>query len=433
MELSPVIVGAIGVIVLLILILARMWIGFAMGIVGFLGFAYIVGIDPAFTVLARVPFTTLSSYTFSVIPLFIMMGVFAGNTGISADLYRSANAWFGHVRGGLAMGTSVACAAFAAICGHSAVGTLTMGKIAIPEMQKYKYADSLSAACVSAGGTLGILIPPSLPFIIYALLTEQSIGKLFMAGIFPGILLVTLFILIIGILARINPSLAPAGPKTSLRQKITSLKYTWAMLFIFFLVMGGIYAGIFTPTEAGAIGAIGTIIVAIASRRLHRRNTIDSLLQTARISGMLLTIMMGAFIFMRFLTISNLPFALSEIITSMPYNRYVIFGFIILLYIILGMFMDIMPCIILTIPILFPVIVGLGFDPIWYGVIMMVVAEMGMITPPIGLNVFILSRITDIPAGTIFRGVWPFVAAMLICLILLTAFPQIALFLPGQM
>jgi len=433
MELSPNMVGVIGVVLLLVCLAARMWIGFSMGLIGFFGFAYIVGIGPAFKMLATVPFTTLSNYTISVIPMFILMGVVAGNTGISESLYRSANTWMGHVRGGLAMATTVACGAFAAICGHSGAGTITMGKIAIPEMRRYKYSESLSTACVSAGGTLGILIPPSLAFILYAILTEESVGKLFMAGIFPGILLVVLFIIIIGILARINPLLAPAGGKATFREKIVSLKYTWPMVVLFLMVMGGIYGGIFTPTEAGAVGAIGAIIIAAVNRQLTRRNFIDSLKETLLTSGMILTIIMGAFIFMRFLSVSQLPFALSGIVVGLPFDRHVIFVFIIILYIILGMFMDIMPCIILTIPILFPVVIALGFDPIWYGVIMVLVIEMGMITPPIGINVFILSGVTGVPVGTIFRGVWPFVAAELICIAIVTIFPQIALFLPNQM
>jgi C4-dicarboxylate transporter DctM subunit len=433
MEISPNMVGVIGIIVLLIFLMLRMWIGFAMALIGFVGFAYIVGINPAFKVLATVPYSTLSNYTISVIPLFILMGVVAGNTGISEALYRSANTWLGQVRGGLAMATTVACGAFAAICGHSGVGTITMGKIAVPEMKRYNYAEPMATACVSAGGTLGILIPPSLAFILYAILTEQSVGKLFMAGIFPGILLVALFVIVIGIQAWINPRIAPAGAKTSFRQKVVSLKYTWPMIALFLLVIGGIYGGIFTPTEAGAIGAIGAIIIAAATRQLTRSNFIDSLKETLMTAGMIVTIIMGAFIFMRFLSVSKLPFTLSEIVVGLPFSRYTIFVLIIILYIILGMFMDIMPCIILTIPILYPVVIALGFDPIWYGVIMVLVIEMGMITPPIGINVFILSGVTGIPIGTIFRGVWPFVGAELVCIALVTLFPQIALFLPDRM
>jgi len=433
MDLSPNIVGVIGIIVLLITLIARMWIGFAMGLIGFLGFAYIVGIGPAFKVLATVPFTTLSNYTISVIPLFILMGVIAGNTGISEALYRAANVWMGQVRGGLAMATCVACAAFAAICGHSGVGTITFGKVAVPEMKRYNYDDSLATACVAAGGSLGFLIPPSLGFILYAILTEESVGKLFIAGIFPGILLTLLFIIIIGIIARINPRLAPPGLKTSFKQKITSLRYTWAMLLLFLLVMGGIYGGVFTPTEAGAIGAIGAIIIALVGRQLTRHNFIESLKETLRTSGMILAIIMGAFIFMRFLTVTKLPFSLSEMVVNLPFDRYIIFIFIIVLYVILGMFMDIMPIIVLTVPILFPVVTALGFDPVWYGVVMILVIEMGLITPPIGMNVFILSGVSGISIGTIFRGVWPFVAAELICIALITTFPQIALYLPNQM
>lgn len=404
-----------------------------MAIIGFAGFAYIIGLDPAFKVIATVPYGTVSSYIITVIPLFVLMGVIAGNTGISEDLYTTAHTWLGQFRGGLAMGTMAACAGFAAICGHSGVGTITFGKIVVPVMIKYNYDKSLATACVAAGGSLGILIPPSLGFILYAILTEESVGKLFIAGILPGILLTGLFIFIIGILAWFNPKLGPAGPKTSFKQKIVSIKYTWSMMLLFLLVMGGIYGGIFTPTEAGAIGAFGAIVISAATRKLNYRNFVDSLSETARTSGMVLAIIVGAFIFTKFLTVSKLPFLLSEFVVGLPFDRFVIFAFIIVLYIILGMFMDIMPCIILTIPILFPVVKALGFDPIWYGVIMVLIIEMGLITPPVGMNVFILSGVSDIPVSTIYRGVWPFVAAELICIILITIFPQVALFLPGRM
>ena len=433
MSLSPEMVGTIGLIVLVFLLFARMWIGFAMGIIGFLGFAYLGGFEPALNILATVPYRQLSSYTISALPMFILMGVVTGNTGIAEDLYRSAHICLGQVRGGLAMATTAACALLAAICGNSLAGTVTMGKVAVPEMEKYQYDDSLATACVAAGGTLGILIPPSLGFIMYAILTELSVGKLFMAGILPGILLTALILLIIGALARINPRLAPPGPKTSFKQKILSVKYTWAMVLLFLLVMGGIYSGIFTPTEAGAIGAFGAIVISAIGRRLTRQNLLASLFETARTTGMIAAIILGAFIFMRFLAISNLPFTLSEIISGIALNRYVIFAIIVVLYILLGMFMDIIPAVVLTIPILYPVILALGFDPIWYGVVLVILMEMGMITPPIGMNVFLLAGITGTPVGTIFRGVWPFVAAELLCIIILTIFPQIALFLPSMM
>ena len=361
------------------------------------------------------------------------MGIVTANTGIGEDLYRAAHTWVGHLRGGLAIATTSACAALAAICGNSMAGTITMGRVAVPEMKRYKYDESLATACVATGGTLGFLIPPSLGFILYAILTEESVGKLFMAGILPGVLLTALIILVIIIMGRLRPNAMPPGPSTSFREKIRSLRYTWAMLALFLLVIGGIYGGIFTPTEAGAVGAFGAIIISAIGRRLTRQNLLASLFDTVRTAGMIVTIIMGAYIFNRFLCISELPFTLSETVGALPLNRYTIFAIIILLYILLGMFMDIIPAIVLTVPILVPVIIALGFDPIWYGVIMILVMEMGMITPPIGMNVFILAGVTGTPIGTIFRGVWPFVAAELACIIILTCFPQIALFIPGMM
>ena len=432
-EINANLVGAIGVVVLLILLFARMWIAFAMILIGFFGFAYLAGFDPALKVLATLPYTVLSNYTLSTLPLFVLMGIVIANTGIGEDLYRTAHTWMGHLRGGLVMATIAACAALAAICGNSMAGTITMGKVAVPEMRKYKYDESMATACVSAGGTLGFLIPPSLGFILYAILTEESVGKLFMAGVVPGVLLTVLMMAIVVIIGRLRPGAMPPGPGTSFKEKIGSLKYTWAMALLFLLVMGGIYGGIFTPTEAGAIGSFGAFVISAIGKRLSLKNFISSLADAIRTTGMVVTIIMGAYIFNRFLAISELPFSLSETVSSLPLNRYAIFAIIILLYIILGMFMDIMPAIVLTVPILVPVVIALGFDTIWYGVIMILVMEMGMITPPIGMNVFILSGVTGSDIGTIFRGVWPFVAVELLCVVILTIFPQIVMFLPNMM
>ena len=433
MSLSPELVGVIGVVVLLLLMIAQMWIGFAMGIIGFLGFAYIRGFKSAFSLLAIEPYTVLSDYSLSVIPMFILMGVIASNTEITKDLFRSAHAWIGQLPGGLAMATTVACALFAAICGSSLAGTVTMGKVAVPEMKKYNYANSLVGGCVAAGGTLGILIPPSIGFILYAILTEQSVGKLFMAGIAPGILLTLLFIILITLLVLINPNLAPPSPRSTFRTKIKTLKHTWAMITIFIIVMGGIYAGIFTPTEAGAIGVFGTVIITFFGKRLSGKILITSIVDTVLTSGMIAGIVIGAFIFMRFMTVSQLPFALANFLSSIHLSNYGIFVIILILYVILGMFTDIISSIVITIPVIYPVITSLGFDPIWFGVIVVLVMEMGMITPPIGINVFVLSGLTRIPVSSVFRGVWPFVLAEIVCITLLTIWPQIVMFIPNRM
>jgi C4-dicarboxylate transporter, DctM subunit len=430
---SPEIIGVIGLIVLLILLFAGMWIGFAMGLVGFLGFLYLNGFLPALKVLGTVPYSTLYDYTISVTPLFILMGIVVGNTGISHDLYVSANTWLGQFKGGLAMATAAACALFAAICGGSLPELVTMGKVAVPEMKKANYDMSLATATVASAGSLAILIPPSLGFIMYAILTESSVGKLFMAGILPGILLTLLFILVIAIIAWRRPASAPAGPKTTLKEKIVSIRYTWAMLLLFILVMGGIYGGIFTPTEAGAIGAFGAIAISTVTKRLTGKSLFDALLETAVATGMIVALIVGAFLLMRFFAVTKLPFALANFAAGLEVNRYIIFAAIIGIYIIIGMFLDVMGAIILTVPILFPVILKLGFDPIWYGVVMVIIIEMGVVTPPVGLNVFVLSGVTGVPISTVFRGVWPFVGAMILCIIIITIFPQIALFIPGTM
>lgn len=430
---SPEIVGVIGIAVLMIFLFAGMWIGFAIGLVGFLGFAYLGGIGPALKVLATVPYRSVADYTLSVLPLFVLMGTVTANTGMSEDLYRTARTWVGQLRGGLCMATSIACAAFAAICGTTSAGCVTIGKVAVPEMKRHNYSESLGSACVCAGSTLGILIPPSLGFIVYGILTEQPIGKLYMAGILPGILLTTLFIVTVAIISRKNPHAAPPGPKTSFRQKIASLRSTWSMLTLFMLIMGGIYGGIFTATEAGAIGAFGALVISALGRRLTRQNLLTSLREAVQITGMILAIIIGAFIFMRFMAITKLPFGLAEIVSSLHFPRYGILASIVFLYIILGMFLEIWSSMVLTIPILFPTITTMGFDPIWFGVIAVILIEMGVITPPVGLNVFILSGVTGTPIDVIFRGVWVFVAAMLVCVIILTIFPQIALFIPNMM
>lgn len=433
MNLNPEIVGAIGVVLMLALMFFRMWIGLAMGVIGFVGFWYLSGFDPAMSLLGLEPFRRLGDYNIATIPMFILMGAILSNTGISEDLFRSANAWIGQLRGGLAMATIFACALFAAICGTSLAGTVTMGKMAIPVMKKYKYSDPFSSSIVAIGGTLGTLIPPSIGFILYALLTELSVGKLFMAGLLPGIILTFLIIMVIVITTLMSPATAPAGAKTSVMQKIISLKYTWSMIALFIFIMGGIYMGIFTPTEAGALGSFGAVIVSLVSRRMNIRVFMHSVIEAVKTTGMLTGIVIGAFIFMRFMTISGLPNILADFACNLDINRYIILINIVVMYVILGMFTDIIASILITIPVIYPIILSLGFDPIWFGVIVVLVMEMGMITPPVGINVFVLSGVTGIPVNIIFRGVWPFVIAQIICIILLSIFPQIALFIPNRM
>lgn len=427
------IVGIIAIVVLIVLLFARMWIGLAMAVVGILGLAYLEGASDALTVPGIVPYSSVAFYPISALPLFILMGAFISNTGISGELYDTAYKWLGHMRGGLAIATITACAGFAAITGSSVAGAVTMGKVSLPEMKRYKYDDSLATACVASGGTLGILIPPSLGFILYGVLTEESVGKLFMAGFLPGVFLTLLFIIVIIITTAIRPQLGPPGPSTSFREKIVSLKNTWAVLLLFLLVLGGIYLGIFTPTEAGAIGTFGALIVSFVSRRLTLRNILDSLSETGQTTGMIVLLIVGSFIFMRFLAISGLTSMLAETVSHLAMPKYVIFAFIVIFYIIAGMFLEIMSCMVLTIPLIYPVMMALGFNSIWFGVVLVILMEMGLITPPVGMNVFALAGVTDVPLSTIFRGVWSFVGAMLFCIVIITVFPTIALFLPGMM
>jgi C4-dicarboxylate transporter DctM subunit len=430
---SPELVGVIGIIALIILLFCRMWIAFAMALVGFLGLLYLNDFDRAGVILGTVPFSRVGFYPMSALPLFILMGIVVGEAGLSGDLYETAYKWLGRLRGGLAIATVFASGAFAAITGSSSATAVTMGKVALPEMVKYNYDPKLATGTVAAGGTIGILIPPSLGFILYAILTEESIGRLFMAGIIPGILEVIFYTITIIIMCQMNHSLGPRGTGSSVKEKIYSLRNTWPVLTLFLLVIGGIYGGIFTPTEAGAIGAFGAIIITIAMRRLNGRGLISCLSQALESTAMIIILVVGAFIFANFMAKSKLPFALGDMVTNLMVSKYVVLVLIIFVYIILGMFLDIFSSIVLTIPIIFPVVVAMGFDPIWFGVIMVRVMEIGLITPPIGMNVFVLAGVTDIPLGTIFRGIVPFVIADICHVALLIAVPQLSLFLPDTM
>ncbi len=427
-------VGLLGVMIMVLLLLFfRMWIGLAMILVGTLGILYLQGFKQAFGVLGTVPYETVAYYPMAALPLFVLMGVIVGNTTIGEDLYYSIYKWIGSMRGGLASATVLACAVFASVTGSSATGTVLMSKVALPQMQRYRYDEAMASGCIASAGTMGILIPPSMGFILYGLLTEQSIGKLFMAGFFPGILLSLLMIFAITLMTAFHPEAGPAGPRSTFKEKVGSLKKTWHVLLLFLLVLGGIYGGIFTPTEAGAIGAFGALVIVLFTRQLTWKIFLEILKESIETSAMIFLIVVGAFIFMKFLGLSKLPFALVKIIEHLQVSKYVIFTGIVFLYIILGMFLEVYSAVTFTIPILYPVILALGFDPIWFGVIVVLVIEMGLITPPVGMNVFILNGITGIPLHIIFRGIVPFFIAMVVCVILLAIFPEIALFLPRTM
>lgn len=431
---SPIVAGILGIALLFALLAVRMQIGFAMALVGFLGFAVLNSFESSFAMLGFETFKTGSSYALSVIPLFILMGQFANHSRMGSEVYQMVYRWVGFLPGGLAMATIGACACFAAISGSSLATAATMGMVALPEMKRFKYSDALSTGCIAAGGTLGILIPPSTVLILYGILTEQGIGELFIAGVLPGILLSVLFIITIFIMTRFRPELGPPGPEFSTREKISSLKDTWSILTIFFIVVGGLYTGWFTPTEAAGIGAFGAFLVTLVKGRLTRRSLAESLKETVKTTGMVFGILIGANIFQYFLTISQMPDQLAQWVVGLGVSRYMIISILILTFIVLGCFMEGLSIMLLAVPIVYPIVVNLGFDPIWFGVIITLTMEMSLITPPVGVNVFVLSGVAeDIPMQRIFWGVLPFWAAMLVCIILLLIFPQIALFLPGTM
>jgi len=431
---EPISIGIAGILFLFLFLALRMQIGFSMALVGFLGFSVLTSFESSLSILGMEPFKTASSYGLTVIPLFILMGQFANYSGMGIEIYRTVYRWIGFLPGGLAMATIGACASFAAISGSSLATAATFGTVALPEMRRFKYDDSLATGCVAAGGTLGILIPPSTVMIIYGILTQQSIGTLFIAGILPGLLLSGVFIMTIYILTRFKPALGPAGPKFAMRERIASLKDTWGILSLFLIVIGGLYTGWFTPTEAAGVGAFGAFLITIVKRRLTWNNLKASLTDTTKTTAMVFAILIGASIFGYFLTVSQIPERLSQWIAELGLNKYLVMWMTILLYIVLGCFMEGLAIMILTIPVIYPMVIGMGFDPIWFGIIITLVMEMSLITPPVGVNVFIISGIArDVPMYTIFRGVIPFFIAMLVTIALLVMFPQIALFLPNTM
>jgi tripartite ATP-independent transporter DctM subunit len=366
--------------------------------------------------------------------MFILMGSFAFASGISQRLYKTCYAWFGQYRGGLTVATVVACSGFAAICGSTAATAATMGRIALPEMKKYKYDDKLATGTVASAGTLGILIPPSTVLIIYGILTEESIGKLFIAGIIPGAIMTLFFVLTVMMLCLRQPDLAPPGPKTTLKQKIISLGGIIEAILLFTLTIGGLFMGWFSPTQAGAIGAFGAFLIGVFRRKLRVKRTIEALKDGLRTSCMVLFIITGAAVFGHFLAISNIPFVLADWVGNLPIAPMAIMGVMVLIYFVGGFFMDSMALIVVTIPIFFPIVTRFNFDPIWFGVIVVMVGEMGVITPPVGVNVFVIKGIApSVPLHVIYRGILPFLGAIILLTTLLLIFPGIATFFPNLM
>jgi tripartite ATP-independent transporter DctM subunit len=413
------------------LMMLGMPIAFAMLLAGVLGNAYLLSIGAATHLLATNVWEQFSSYGLSVVPLFVLMGQFAYRAGITERLYDAAYKWVGRLPGGLAGTTIAACAGFSAICGSNSATTATMGTIALPEMRRYRYDPALSAGAVAVGGTLGVVIPPSVVLIVIAVQTEQSLLRLFLAAIVPGLILTALFLATILILCLRRPSLGPLGPRTTLREKLASLSGVLETLILFLLVIGGLYLGWFTPTEAAAAGAFGALSIGLLRRKLSWKGLIQSVDETLRISAMVVLLITGAVLFGRFLTVSRLPFELAEWVSSLPVWPGVVILVVLLIYTIGGMLMDALGFLVVTIPIFFPLAAALGYDPVWYTVVLTIITTMGAVTPPVGVNVFIVKGLApEIPVHTVFRGIAYFLLAYGICIALMWIFPDTVLYLP---
>jgi len=431
---SPFAIGIIGVVAFIVLLLLKKPVAFAMAVVGFLGFSALTSLSSGLHMVSTELYNNFSSYSLSVIPMFVWMGYLAYYSGIGTDLYNFAYKMIGHWPGGLAVATQLACAIFGAVCGSNTATAATMGAITLPEMRKYKYDDALSTASIAAGGVMGMIIPPSVIFIVYGMATEQSIGRLFMSGIIPGIILMLLFIGVIMIRCNKNPALGPKGPKASWKERVTSLrKGLGETIAIFGISMGGLVFGWFTPTEAGAVGVGGVLLVSVLRKRMSWSKLLSSIKDTTRTSAMIMLIIAGAMMFGRFMAVSRLPFELATWTSSLQMPAFLIMTIVIVIYLILGTAIDGLAMIVLTIPIFYPVVVGtLGYDPIWFGVIIVLVVALAEASPPVGMNVFIIKGIAkDISIETIFRGMWPFLICVLILIAILIAFPPIATFLPN--
>ncbi len=423
----------LGFAVMLGLMALRLPLALAMAVVGFAGLGLMRSWPVAVASTSQVVFETGSMYLLSVVPLFVLMGNLVTRAGMSRELFQLAYTFIGHLRGGLAMSTVAACAGFGAICGSSLATAATMSKVAYPPMKKLGYSDAISSGAIAAGGTLGIMIPPSTVFVLYGIITDVNIGKLFAAGIIPGILCAVLMCIGIYIVALRDPAAAPAGPRSTWAERLTAIKDIWAVVALFILVMGGIYGGIFTATEGAGIGAFGGFCFALARRALTLRTLLDTLAESARTTAMIFTILIGAMIFSNFMNYTTFPNDLKAFVSQFNVNPIWVVVAICAIYVLLGMVMEELAIVLLTVPIFFPLITGLGFDGVWFGVLIVMVVMLGLITPPVGLNLFVVNALLpSVGMKMLFRGIWPFVIAQLICLALLISFPELSLFLANK-
>lgn len=429
---DPVTIGIIGVAVLIVIFLLGMPVGFTMALVGTVGFVITRGLNAGLGLLARDFWDTWSNYNLTVIPMFVFMGSIAFYAGMSGRLYDAAYILFGKARGGLAMATILATAGFSAICGSTSATAAAMGKVAIPEMRRYGYDPGLACGTMAAAGSLGIMIPPSTIFIIYGILSEQSIGKLFVAGVVPGVILALMFIAAVFVWTLFKPASTPAGGTTSLKQKLLGITGLFEMVFLFALVLGGLFAGLFSPTQAAGVGTAAAVVIGLARRSLNFRKFWLATKDTLLITAMIMTIVAGATVFGHFMAVTGIPGAISDFLSGLPVPATVVMILILAMYLVAGMFMDSLAMVTLTVPILYPTVVALGFDPIWFGVIIVLVVEMGVITPPVGINVYIIKGVApDVPMGRIFKGTVGYLVCMVILAALLLFFPVIATWLPS--
>ncbi|HTS91028.1 MAG TPA: TRAP transporter permease [Stellaceae bacterium] len=431
---SPDTVAILGFVALFALMLLRVPVGMAMGLVGVVGYSYLVGGGPALKQVGLTSMRTVTDYNFGVIPMFLLMGAFVSASGVSRELFRAANTVVGHLRGGLGIATVVACGGFAAISGSSVATAATFSSVAYPEMRRYGYPQSFATGVIAAGGTLGAMLPPSTVLAVYGLITQQDIGRLFIAGVLPGILAMAMYVATVALIGVLRPSFLPRGEASGWREMLLGLRDVWAPLVLFIFVIGGLYGGLFTPTEAGGVGAGGAFVLGVLRGRLSRADIRGSLLQATRTAAAVFTVLIGALLFGYFLTVTEVPQKVTLFLTGLGLGRYGVLALIMVMYLALGCLMDAMAMIILTVPIIFPVVTQLGFDPVWFGVIIVMTVELGLIHPPVGMNVFVIkSVVRDVSFATIFLGVLPFVATDILRLVILIAIPEIALYLPSRM